>query len=822
MHNVYETYCGESGQHFDLQHAHHIAGDADMKEFHRTPLARAVSAALAGSALVSAAAAPVLAQDTQEGRALEEIVVTAQKRTENLQDVAVSVQVLGNVQLEQLNVNGFEDYIEFLPTVSYSSNGPGYGILYMRGISSGGDGVHSGSMPSVGVYVDEQPVTTINNVLDIHVYDVARIEALAGPQGTLFGQGSQAGTLRILTNKPVLEEFQASYDVAVDTVEHGDMGYVLEGMVNVPISERAAVRLVGWHKSLGGYIDNVPGSITFAASGITIDNSAVAKDDFNDAESTGARALLKVDLNDNWTITPGLMYQEAEAHGIWAHDPEDIGELQVERFFPDGQDEDWLQSTLTVEGNLADKFNFVYALSHLDRNVDSLYDYTGYAEYLENYYAYIEYDCYRYDSLGNCTDPSQFVDSDERYSRLSHEVRLQSSGEGRFQWIVGAFYQKQVHDFDLQWIIPEMNDPSGSVIENGNTVWQTFQIRTDRDEAYFGEATFDFTDTMSFTAGVRHFEYDNGLYGFNGFIGHCTGFYDAEGNFVEDRDNGTPQYPCFDTRILDDKTDGDGESWKGTFNYRATDDVLLYATYSEGFRSGGVNRARVPDIEKYRPDWVINHEIGWKSTWLDGQLRFNGAAYLLDWEDFQFGILDFSISNLTIIRNVGQARTVGTEFDLAWAAADQLDLSLAASYNKAELEEPFWLFEDERLAGDPPDAPKGSELPFVPEWQFTAVGRHGLNYGRFPGYVQAAVSYTGASWSDLLVEDRLRQDAYTLVNLSTGIETETWSLDLFVSNLTDERAQIDRYDPGYPSLIDTRTVTNRPRSIGIRFGQKFN
>ena len=791
-----------------------------MKIFHRTPLARAVSAALTGSALVSVAVMPAQAQDAEQGRALEEIVVTAQKRTENLQDVAVSVQVLGAMQLEQLNIKGFEDYIEFLPTVSYTSNGPGYGILYMRGVSSGGDGVHSGSMPSVGVYLDEQPVTTINQVLDVHIYDIARIETLAGPQGTLFGQGSQAGTLRIITNKPVLEEFQASYDLGVDTVTHGDLGYSVEGMLNIPLTNRAAVRLVGWHETQGGYIDNVPGSITYAASGITIDNSALVKEDFNDVETTGARAALKIDLNDNWTLTPGLMYQEQDANGLWAHDPEDSGDLEVVRFFADGQDEDWLQSTLTVEGSIADRFAFVYALSHLDRNTDSVYDYSGYAEYLEDLYAYYGYDCYRYDSLGNCTDPSQFVDSNERFTRLSHEVRLQSSGEGRFQWIAGLFYQKQVHDFDLQWIIPEMNNPEASVIENGNTVWQTYQIRTDRDEAYFGEATFDFTDTMSVTAGVRHFKYDNRLYGFNGFIGHCIGFT-VDGEFVADED-GTPQYPCFDTRILDDDTKGSGNSWKGTFNFRANDDLLLYATYSEGFRSGGVNRARVPGIPKYQPDWVINHEFGWKSTWQDGRLRFNGAAYLLDWEDFQYSFLDFSLSNLTIIGNVGQARTIGAEFDASWQLTGQFNLSLAGSYNNAELEEPYWRTSADRDAGDPPRAPKGTEMPYVPEYQFTTIGRYEMNFGNFPGYLQAAVSYTGASWNDLEVALRRRQDAYTLVNLAAGIERDTWSLDLFVNNATDERAQIDVYDPSYFSLLDSRTITNRPRTIGIRFGQKFN
>jgi iron complex outermembrane recepter protein len=795
-------------------------GDRTMQDFKRTPLARAISAALTGTALVATAMSPANAQDSQ-GKALEEIVVTAQKRTENLQDVPVSVQVLGNTQLEQLNINGFDDYIEFLPTVSYTSNGPGYGILYMRGISSGGDGNHSGSMPSVGVYVDEQPVTTINQVLDVHIYDIARIETLAGPQGTLFGQGSQSGTLRIITNKPVLEEFQSSFDLGIDTVRDGDMGYTAEGMVNIPLTSNAALRLVGWHETQGGYIDNVPGTITYAASGIVRNNASLVAENVNDVETTGARALLKIDLNENWTVTPGLMYQQQEANGIWAHDPEDLGDLQVQRYFPDGQDEDWLQSILTIEGSLTDSLDLVYAVSNLDRDVDSHYDYTGYAEYLEDLYAYYGYSCYHYDAMGNCADPSQFVNGDERFTRISHELRLQSNNDGKFNWIVGLFDQKQVHNFDLQWIVPAMN-PAGSVIQGGTTVWQTYQVRTDRDDAIFGEFTYDFTDKLSLTAGIRHFNYDNRLYGFNGFIGHCTGTYDNEGNFTEDRVNGTPQYPCFDTRILDDSTKGSGESYKATINYRVNDDILIYGTYSEGFRSGGVNRARVPGIPKYGPDWVYNHEFGWKTTWQDGRLRFNGAAYMLDWDDFQYGFLDFSVSNLTIIGNVGQARTIGTEFDMTWLATDQLNLSFAGSYNNAELREPYWRTSQERDDGDPPRAPDGAEMPFVPKVQFTAIARYDMSFGRLPGYLQGAASYTGESWNDLEAALRLKQASYTLLNLSAGVEGEDWSLDLFLNNVTDERAQIFRYDPGYPSTLDTRTVTNRPRSFGIRFGKRFD
>ena len=189
-----------------------------MGKFNRNPLTKSISFALVGSVAAAAVAAPVQAQD-EDDVLLEEVIVTATKRAQSLQDVAISIQVLGNEQLENLNIREFGDLIEFLPTVSYSSGGPGFAQIYMRGIASGGDGNHSTSMPSVGYYFDEQPVTTINQVLDIHMYDIARVETLAGPQGTLYGQGSQSGTIRIITNKPEIGVSTGGYDLEVNTVK---------------------------------------------------------------------------------------------------------------------------------------------------------------------------------------------------------------------------------------------------------------------------------------------------------------------------------------------------------------------------------------------------------------------------------------------------------------------------------------------------------------------------------------------------------------------------------------------------------------------------
>jgi len=206
------------------------------------------------------------AEEAASGGTLEEVVVSAQKRTESLQNVPLSITALGTQKLDELNVQNVDDYIKFLPSVSYQSTGPGSAKLYMRGVSSGGDGVHSGSPPSVGVYLDEQPVTTIQGMLDLHMYDIARVEALAGPQGTLYGASSEAGTLRIITNKPEFNVLTGAYDVQGNDVDHGGVGYTGEGFINVPIGSVAAIRLVGWYEKDAGYLDNVPGSITYPAT----------------------------------------------------------------------------------------------------------------------------------------------------------------------------------------------------------------------------------------------------------------------------------------------------------------------------------------------------------------------------------------------------------------------------------------------------------------------------------------------------------------------------------------------------------------------------
>jgi outer membrane receptor protein involved in Fe transport len=794
---------------------------------------------MSGVAALTVTSVPAFAQE-ESANLIEEVTVTAQKREQNLQDVAVSIQVLGNQQLEDLNVRSFDDFINFLPTVSYTAQGgpggPGFGQVYMRGIASGGDGNHSASMPSVGYYLDEQPVTTINQVLDIHMYDIARVETLAGPQGTLYGQGSQSGTIRIITNKPVMGETEGGFDLEVNATEHGDPGYNVNGFYNAPLGDSAAIRLVAWHKELGGYIDEAWTTITIPGTEYyTLGNADQTGDNTNEVTTSGLRALLKVDLNDNWSVTPGLMFQQSDHDGYFEHNPELLGDLKTGRFWPATGTDDWYQASLTLNGSIGD-IDMVYAGAYLDREQDYQYDYTSYTEYLAFYYQeYYGYDafCLYTQENGDCSEAPQYVDAQNDFTRQSHELRFQSPADQRLRWTGGLFYQKQEHDFDLQYTVPD-SAVSTSVVEGLHVVWQTKQVRTDEDTAFFGELTYDFTEQLTGTIGARYFEYENELYGFNGFLRHCTGQY-VNGKFVEipADEGGEIQYPCFDTRILDDVAEGDDWAFKGNLEYRIDDNKMIYATWSEGFRAGGVNRARVEGIPKYTPDFVTNYELGWKMVLAGGAIRFNGAIYQLDWDDFQFGFLDFTVSNLTIVQNVGNSQTTGVEWDLTWAANESNTVTFAGSYNNAELKTGFWRDQGNEDAGLPANAPKGTPMPYVPEWQFTGIWRSNFELAAMPAFFQVAGSYTGSRWNDLdtlNVPARQEMDSYTLVNLSTGIEKDNWTLSLYVNNLFDERAEIDIEDPGYGGLgvgpsrppgHAWTTATNRPRSIGIRYGQRF-
>lgn len=786
----------------------------------RAPLASAVLLALS----------PAYAQQTVQ---LGEVVVTAQKRAESLQDVPLSIQAIGGERLEELGIQNFSDFIKYLPSVSFQTFGPGFGLAYFRGVASGENNNHSGPQPTVGMYLDEQPITTIQGAVDLHLYDIERVEALAGPQGTLYGASSKAGTIRIITNKPDPSGFQAGYSAEVNSVSNGGEGYVVEGFANIPIGSNAAIRLVGWYKDDPGYIENAAGTRTFPTSGGCISNESPAppgcttafnraQDEYNYAETYGARAALRINLNDNWTITPAVMAQKQTTNGNFAYDP-NVGDLKITRYYPENSEDEFLQAALTVEGKIGN-FDLVYAGAHLKRDDIVNGDYSDYAYFYDVLYGYGSY--WTDDDGEPLPDPSQYINGSDGYKRQSHELRLSSPQDRRVRFVGGLFYQDQEHDIYQRYRINDLTSYY-EVTDVIDTIWLTDQHRTDTDSALFGEVSFDITDRLTLTGGFRRYDTESTLKGFFGFGGNYSRNY-GEALCDDDPTDGfddTSQWVPFNTAPctnLDDKIDDSGTIPKFNITYRINDDAMVYATYSEGFRPGGINRNnRPPNPPHYRPDFLTNYELGWKTSWAGNRLRFNGAIFLEDWEDVQFSFLPPSGSGLTIIRNAGSAEIKGIELDFAWAATDNLVLSGGLSRVDAELADDY--------IPDPDDLPTafaGDRLPVTPKFKGNLTARYKFMLGQFESYLQGAVVHNGSSWADLQQSDRDmlgEQDAYTIADFSAGIARNNYSFDLYVNNAFDERADLFKYAQCTTGVcgFNPYTVTNQPRTIGLRFSQKF-
>jgi outer membrane receptor protein involved in Fe transport len=811
-------------------------------------------------------------EDSSSG---DDIIVTAQKREENLQDVPISVQALGTKKLDQLGISNFNQYSQQLPSVSFQTSAPGSTTVYMRGVASGGDGNHSGSLPSVGVYLDEQPVTTIGGTLDVHIYDIARIESLAGPQGTLYGASSEAGTIRIITNKPSTAGFEGRVDGELNTVHKGGVGGKLEGMINAPISDSIAFRGVGFYQRDAGFIDNVPGSRTFCNTkildplgntvgcikdGITANNAAFVKKNYNDTETYGGRAALKIDLNDSWTATPTVLYQEQKTHGTYGFDPS-VGDLKVQHFFPEFGKDRYLQAALTIEGKLGN-WDLTYAGAYLDRKRSSSSDYTDYAETYDNLYSSyggIANYFYFSDSAGNTIDPRQKVLGSDHFKKLSQEFRIASPQDKRFRVVAGAFYQRQTNAIHQDYQVANL-DPALSVNGIPGTLWLTQQHRVDRDYAAFGEASFDILDNLTLTAGGRVFKYDNSLIGFFGFGRNpagppyngagssrtgVAGCFNSDGSTVRNNPAGTllppavAGSPCTNLATFANgglkpkSTTGDGFTHRLNLTWKPADKVLLYGTWSRGFRPGGINRRGT--IPPYAPDYLTNFELGWKTTLADGKLRFNGAIYQQQWKSFQFSFL--GQNSFTEIHNGPNARIRGIEVD-ATANLGALTLNAAAAYTDAKTRQNLCSVDDPTFTcstgGNFIAAPKGTRLPVTPKFKVSGNARYSFPLGSSKGHVQAVVSHQSSASSDIrtaatqtgtgLTYSPAAQlgdlKAYTTASFSLGAEFGMFSVEAFIDNAFDERGQISRFAE-CGSCLRTYIVPITPRTIGLRVGSKF-
>jgi iron complex outermembrane recepter protein len=841
----------------------------------RAPLP--VASALLAAAVPAAWAqtAPQAQGPAETSGGLEEIVVTAEKRVENLQNVPISVTVFDSAKLDQLGVVNLDSYVKYTPSLSYvrgqgeGSNGqPGDAHIYIRGVVSGGDGNHSGSQPSVGVYFDELPVTTIDGTPDMHVYDVQRIEVLEGPQGTLFGASSESGTVRIISNKPDPSHFAAGYDLQGNQVTDGGAGWEAEGFVNIPLASNAAVRLVGWAERDAGYISNVAGSNpsacivdgvrtfptwagqvpsptscpTVAPVGAgSISNASTVAGNYNTVDIHGGRAALKIDLNDNWSVTPALMAQSMSTEGFFAYDPA-VGDLDVVHFGPELGTDNWYQASLTVEGKV-NNFDIVYAGGYFKRDGHTVGEYSDYSVFYDRVYGSGA------NWVGNSglpIMPQEFVDGGGFFEKWSHELRLTTPDNLPVKGTVGVFIQRQLHNIWQLYTMPGygytnigIGNPNGfatalSIPDFPDAIWLTDEQRVDRDQAAFAQATWDISSQWSLTGGLRYYKYDNSLEGFFGYGAGYSGTTGQSQCFAPAIPAGIAGAPCenFSKEVSDT-----GTVPKVNLTYKITTDAMVYATYSKGFRPGGVNR--VIGAQPYAADYLTNYEIGWKVQSSDHRVRWNGALFWEDWKNFQFSFL--VPPSITAIANGGDARIKGLENELDFVPTEHLFVStnltlldpvltqnycgvsgVTACAGQVTATSPF-------LPGGQwvgPLAPTGTNLPVVPKFKGNVVARYSFgSTSKVSPYAQAAYVYQSKTSPQLQADiDQIlgMMPAYGILDLSAGAAIDNFNIELYCANAGDKRAQLSRFANTNP-LADNQVyiLPATPRTIGIKFSQRF-
>ena len=800
-------------------------------------LARVSAVLLASTILSVSATAHAQTEPDAAAAAPDEIVVTAQKRSESIQSVPISLQSLSTQKLDQLQVRNFADYMQFLPSANFTTGSigaPGNASVVFRGVATDGGLVASGTLPTVGTYIDEQPVTSIQGTVDLQLYDVARIEALAGPQGTLFGASSLAGTIRIISNKPDASKFSAAYDLEASHILGNGWGGQAKAFVNVPLKQdQIALRVAGWYNHTPGYIDNVLRARRFPSSGITQTNTAQVKNDFNTSDVYGLRAQLGIDLDENWTVTPSVTYQQTEWDGNFRSDDTKVGELKVATYFPEYGKDSFLQAGATITGRISD-FEVTYAGYYMKRTRTDQNDYSDYGYF---------YDLVAgsgtgvVNNAGQMIDPSQVVDNRSALKKVSQELRIATPSNKPFRAVVGLFYQYQFQNETNEYITPGFADRL-SVPGRPGTVWLTLENRRDRDYAAFAQADLDVTDKLTFTGGIRGYKFDNDLVG---FFGVNTTYFGTGVRLCLGRAAGggpygvgiavVPGSPCTNLGVLNadgsispKRSKGEGVTWRANATYKVTPDNLLWFTASTGFRPGGINRGGT--AQPFDADKLTNYEIGSRNTFMNRKLTFNVIGFIQDWKNVQVTYQPAGGSGVALIGNVGAARTKGVEVELGWRSPSGFSLNASGTYVDAKLITPFVLF-------GAVTAPAGQKLPLTPRFKGNIVGRYEWGVGSGKAHLQLAGVYVGERNPVITAAEIPKVGvlpSYFMLDAALGYAWNGMKVEVYMRNLTDERAQFTRAarcNINYcgPTASDPVGEVYRlyaqPRTIGIRFGQSF-
>ncbi|MEM7705324.1 MAG: TonB-dependent receptor [Pseudomonadota bacterium] len=738
---------------------------------------------------------------------IEEVVVTATRRAASVQDISLSVTAVTGAQLENIGADNIQDYYRIIPNMAVVDRGPGGRQYSIRGISSG---IVSQGAATVGVYIDEMPISATGFQPDLSVYDLERVEVLRGPQGTLFGEGSLGGTVRMITPSPSTEGFDADISLDFSSTSEGGNNSAVNGMVNLPLSDNAALRFIGYYRDLDGFIDRVPNPV-----GIDFDFGAAigapgafqpllntgpisGEEDINGEQTTGGRLSLLWMPTDDLEVKLSYLDQQSEFDGRNVENAA-LGELESNFILDERVDDDLDLTNLTITYDLG-WASLLSSTSVYDRERTIVADtnFLGLSLPIPVQLA------------GTATVTTELQD------QVSQELRLTSSSDGRVNWTVGAFYldkdngfeQIVVDEFDyfVNWtniffesIVGFFPSPPFPITSPNQILDQTGS-NEETQFAFYGEVDYQLNDAWTATVGARYYDYEKTDSIVNNDI-NIVGLGLSDGTFDAD-DSGT--------------------NLKFGLSYNPPEtDWLVYASASEGFRIGGTNQA--PGIPEenvtYGPDSLWNYEFGAKATLADGRLQINSALYYVDWSDIQLSLpFGFSFA----VANAGEARIIGAEIEVVARPTENWDLAFAIGVNDGELTE-------DAPGADNPANPNpgfdGDRLPGTPDINASISAQRNFTLAGNDAFLRFDYTYTGDS-TTTFNESSVRGggessffelDSYSLLNLRFGVDFDRWRGTIFVDNATDELAELLTDNAAFV----TRTTRNRPRTVGVKLQYDF-
>jgi len=703
---------------------------------------------------------------SQQPQALEEIVVTAQKKSENIQDVPMSLTALSGDQLARTQSYRFEDFVGTVPGLTFTDYGALGTQLVIRGLTSGHEAVNS----SVATYIDETPYTaegpfagSYHIAPNLDPFDMQRIEVLRGPQGTLYGANALGGILKYVTNAPNPAAFEAKVEAGVSTVQGGRSGFDAHGMVNLPLSSTAALRLVGYDNDYPGFIDDPSRGLT----------------DINRSRFAGGRAALLFQPTETFSIRFNALYQNRSYENVGAED------VYPNTLRP-------IYGTLVQENLVNQPGSTVTQLYNVTLNWDA-----GFADLLSttsyaNYHPNTTFDYSKeFGATATAVAGQPYgvaLGFDDKVNDFTQELRLASRGESSLQWQVGAFFTNENATNNEPWFEFSSNATPG-VLSDPLDFGGYFISTHYREYAGFANLDYRILPTLDVAVGGRYSKNEQT------FHENAPGLFGGGTDFETNSSQGVFTY-------------------SGDIRWHLTTKNMLYARIAEGFVPGGPNDVvpTAPLPGSYSSSTAVNYEIGLKSSWLDNRATLELSAFHIDWRRIQILAL---IGGFGSITNGGSARSDGVEWDFAYVPLQGLTLNFNGAYTDAHLTQAT----PHSVGGEP-----GDRLPAVPLWETSASAEYDRAViGDISGFVGVDWRFTGLRYADFSATGpRQSMPSFKILDLRAGIETHRWSATVYVKNVGNVLAinslQAETLAGGNGPQS---AVVYTPRTIGLTLTAKF-